>query len=226
MNVKLKGNVDMLYRLERQKLCDWMLVMYDRWLTNAAGGNVTVKVNDDHWIMTPTLMAQEKLCRLVPENILVVDKDLNIIEGDGNLTRETNMHMAIYETDPRVKAIIHAHPKEIMPFATMGITMPIINENLRKMGDLPCLEYAPATTVILAERVRDFVKSKVEANTALPYGAMLQEHGIILAETSLEKCYDILERLEANAYTYIQARVLEMTGHKWNAVTRNHISDE
>ena len=217
----------MLYRLERQKLCDWMLVMYDRWLTNAAGGNVTVRINDEHWIMTPTLMAQEKLCRLVPENILVVDKDLNIVEGDGQLTRETNMHMAIYETDPRVKAVIHAHPKELMPFATMGIGMPIINENLRKMGDLPCLPYAPATTVVLAERVREFVDELVSKGANLPYGALLQEHGIILAETSLEKCYDVLERLEANAYTYIQAKILELTGHQWSKSTSNeHISDE
>lgn len=212
----------MLYKLERQKLCDWTLTMYDRWLTNAAGGNITVKINEKHWLMTPTLMAQEKLCRMVPENILVVDKELNIIEGDGQLTRETNMHMAIYETDPRVGAVIHAHPKELMPFAAMGIKMPIINENLKKIGEFPCLPFAPATTVLLADEVRKFVQEKVDNKVSLPYGALLQEHGIILAETTLERCYDVLERLEANAYTYIQTKVLELTGHKWKESTSNN----
>jgi len=55
----------------------------------------------------------------------------------------------------------------------------------------------------------------------------LQEHGIILAETSLEKCYDVLERLEANAYTYVQTKVLELTGHQWaKSTSHEHVSDE
>ncbi len=211
----------MLYKQERQDLCDVVRLMYDRWLTNAAGGNVTVKVNDKHWIMTPTLMSQDKWCRLVPENILVVDQDMNIVEGHGKMTRETNMHMAIYETDPRVKAIIHAHPKELMPFATMGIEMPLITEACKKMGSFPCLRYAPATSVELAEVVREHVQKLVKENHSLPYGTSLREHGVILADVSLKKCYDMLERLETNAYTYVQCKVLEASGHTFQS-TEGH----
>ena len=49
--------------------------MYDRKFTNAAGGNVSIKVSDDHFIMSPTLMSQNYLCDLNPEQILVIDKE-------------------------------------------------------------------------------------------------------------------------------------------------------
>lgn len=207
----------MLYLLERQALCDVVASMFDRWLTNAAGGNVTAKVNDEHWIMSPTLMAQEKFCKLKPENILVVDKDLNIIEGDGGITRETNMHMAIYRADPRVRAIIHAHPKEQMPFATMGIEIPLITEAVKKMVSFPCLSYAPATTIELANIVKTYVEQLLKEERNLPYGAALREHGVIIADTSLKKCYDMLERMETNAYTYVQCKLLELTGHTYKS---------
>lgn len=216
----------MKYEQQRQELCDVTQMIWDRWLTNAAGGNITVKVSDEHWIMTPTLCAQQKHNRLVPSDILVVDKDYQIIEGDGGITRETNMHMAIYESDPRVKAIIHAHPKEIMPFAAMGIEMPLILENIKKLGTFPCLRFAPATTKELAAVVKEHVDGLVAAGKALPYGALLREHGIIVADTSLKKCYDIVERLESNAYTYIQTKVLELTGHKWAAIADHNYNLE
>ena len=216
----------MLYLKERQELCDVTQMIWDRWLTNAAGGNITVKVTDNHWIMTPTLCAQQKHNRLLPEDILVVDDTMTILEGNGKITRETNMHMGIYETDPRVKAVIHCHPKEIMPFAAMGIEMPLILENIKKLGSFPCLRFAPATTVELAEVVKEHVKGLVENGTSVPYGALLREHGIIVADTSLKKCYDIVERLESNAYTYIQSKVLELTGHKWATVDNHNYNTE
>ena len=73
----------MLYQKEREEMCEVVKAMFDRDLTNAAGGNLSERMNENHFIMTPTLMAQQKLCRLEPEDILVVDKELNIIEGRG-----------------------------------------------------------------------------------------------------------------------------------------------
>ena len=71
----------MLYYGERVKLCKFIKKMYDRKFTNAAGGNVSIKVSDDHFIMSPTLMSQNYLCDLNPEQILVIDKEKNIIDG-------------------------------------------------------------------------------------------------------------------------------------------------
>ena len=206
----------MLYELERIKMCKIVKSMFDRWTTNAAGGNVSMRVGNGHFIMTPTLMSVEQLWDPNPEGILVVDDNLNIVEGVGRSTREINMHMTIYNTDERVNAVIHAHPKEMMVFATMGIDMPLVNENVKKLGEtLPCLPYAPATTEELANTVGEFVNKQILNGVEPTYGALLREHGVILAGDTLEKTNNMLERLETDAYTYIQSIPLQQAGFKY-----------
>ncbi|MCR1898426.1 class II aldolase/adducin family protein [Irregularibacter muris] len=208
----------MLYELERREMCRIVKSMFDRWTTNVAGGNLSAKVDEGIFIMTPTLMSEEQLWNPNPEGILVVDKDLNIIEGVGKLTREINMHMAIYHTDKRVNAVIHAHPKEMMAFATMGIDMPLVCENVGKLGEaFPCLPYAPAVSEELANAVTTFIKEEIlPTGVQPPYGALLRGHGVILAGDGLASTNNILERLEINAYTYVQSIALQSAGFKYD----------
>lgn len=195
----------MLYEKERKKLCIFMKVMFDRFLTNAAGGNVSIKVSDTHKIMTPTLMSQNYLCNLSPYQILVVDQNDNIIEGDGKITREMNMHEVCYQENPQIKCVIHAHAKEALFFATQEIDMPNLTEATQKFGEIKCLAFAPATTTALAETVREEVKH----NQQLPKALLLSKHGVLVMDSSLEKAYDMLERLEYNANIAYKSMVFD-----------------
>ena len=199
----------MMYFEERKDLCEVAKMMFDRFNTNAAGGNISVKVSDEHFVMTPTLMSQSKFCRLEPEEILVIDKFGHIYEGEGKVSREFNMHMAAYEMLPHAGAVIHAHPKESMVFASLGIPMPNITEATQKLGEVITLDFAPATTMELAEKVRTHFASK---NGHLPAAALLRRHGIIVADVTLRKAYDMLERIEFNAYVGIHAKLFEALG--------------
>jgi ribulose-5-phosphate 4-epimerase/fuculose-1-phosphate aldolase len=201
----------MLYYGERVKLCKFIKKMYDRKFTNAAGGNVSKKVSDDHFIMSPTLMSQTYLCDLNPEQILVIDKEKNIIDGYGGITREINMHMAAYEENAKINCVIHAHALNSMVFASMGLDMPNISEGTQKMGEIKCLEFAPATTPELAEKVR----KEVRQDQAIPKSYLLRKHGVLVVGATLEKTYDMLERLEWNAYIakeYLIFKQLGITG--------------
>ncbi len=207
----------MLYLQERKNMCRIARSEFERFITNAAGGNFSMRVSDEHWIMTPTLSAQDKLNVLNPEDILVIDKDYNIIEGLGKVTREVNMHMAVYEEDPRINAVIHSHPKEMMVFATMGIDMPLITENVKKIGEtMPCLDFAPATSQDLADVVRAHIKEVVKTDMPPLYGALLENHGSIVCGKSLNIVNDMIERLETNAYVLVQREILKSAGYKEN----------
>lgn len=60
---------------ERQNLCEVTQMMFDRFITNTAGRNITAKGSNEHWIMTPTLMSQVKFCRLEPDDILIIRRN-------------------------------------------------------------------------------------------------------------------------------------------------------
>lgn len=197
----------MLYEKERQDLAKIVKTMFDRFETNAAGGNVSVKMNEEHIIMTPTLMSQAKLCQLSPYEILVVDQKNEVVEGDGKVTREINLHRACYNENPEIGCVLHAHPKESMLFATLGIDLPNLTEATQKIGRIPTLEFAPATSKELAEIVRKHVANL--RDKAVPSASLLNKHGIVVLETSLHKAYDLLERIEYNAYVAQKAMVFD-----------------
>ncbi|MBF2482620.1 class II aldolase/adducin family protein [Listeria seeligeri] len=171
----------MLYQKEREDLAKIVKTMFDRFETNAAGGNVSVRMNSEHIIMTPTLMSQAKLCDLSPYEILVVDNNNEVVEGDGRVTREINLHRACYV------------------------------EN-QKIGQIPTLAFAPATSPELAEIVRKHVIELGEK--AVPSASLLNKHGIVVLDTSLHKAYDMLERIEYNAYIAEKALVFDALGIK------------
>lgn len=200
----------MLYEKERKNLVKIVKNVYDRFGTNAAGGNISERINDQHIIMTPTLMSQDYLCDLSPFQILVVDMDENIIEGEGRLTREINMHMACYKAHPEIGSVVHGHSKESMVFATLGIEMPNLTEATQKFGQIPCLPFHPATSKELADEVRQHVVSL--GNDVKAKAMLLDSHGVLVLDETLNKAHDSLERLEYNAYIAYKALVADRLG--------------
>ncbi|WP_163536124.1 class II aldolase/adducin family protein [Gracilibacillus sp. YIM 98692] len=199
----------MLYAEERKDLCEVTRMMFDRFITNAAGGNISVRINEEHYIMTPTLMSQAKFCRLKPEEIIVINRDGEVLEGNGKVTREFNMHIAAYDARPDAGAVLHAHPKESMVFASLGLELPHLTEASRKLGEIKTLPFAPATSSELAATVSEYLKSRQDT---LPVATLLREHGILVVDKTLRKGYDILERIEYNAYVNIQAKLFQALG--------------
>lgn len=218
----------MLYELERINMCKIVKTMFDRQLTDIAGGNLSQLVDKDKelYIMTPTLASQDKFWEITADNILVVDKNLTIIEGQGRLTREINMHMEMYQADPRIQCVIHAHPKNLMTFAVLGNQMPLLVENARYMGDVfECLDYAPATTKELAGKVYDFSQKMYTDESVLPYGALLRLHGIILAGIDIFEVNSVLERLEINAHVVTQSATLAQQGITYQPIAGTYTFD-
>ncbi len=199
----------MLYKEQRQILCEIARIMFDRNLTNAAGGNISMRINDEHVIMTPTLMSQRKFCRLKPEEILVLDYDLNKIEGEGRITRESNMHIGVFKEVPLANAIIHAHPKYSLVYACLGVDMPIYYEACDKLKEIPALEFGKACSVELAEIATEYFKSRKDEVENHAVAALLRRHGVLIADKDIYKAYDYLERIESNAYVALQAKKFE-----------------
>ena len=185
----------MLYFNERKKLAKFAKTLFDRKETNSAGGNISEKINEDHFIMTPTLMSENFHANLRPDQILVVDKNENIVEGDGELTREINMHMACYRTNPKIGAVLHAHALESMTFATIGIDMPNLTEATQKLGRIKCLPYKKGCSQELADQIGKEVKEDMQ----IPKAYLINKHGILVVDSTLEKVFDQAERLEWNA---------------------------
>ena len=184
---------------ERRALQEIAQLMFDRKLTNAAGGNLAVQVAEDRVLVSPSMMAEHHRCRIGMEDFLLVDLQRNILEGDGVLSREIDMHMGLIANFDYIGACIHAHPQYCMVYAAQSKPIPSMTEATMKKGACGTIPYTQAYTSLLAENVcRYFDAIRDKANT-MPLGVILPLHGVLCTGSDLNAAFCMLERLETDA---------------------------
>ena len=196
----------------RRKLATIGRLLFERRLTDAAGGNISTLVGDVI-CMSPTRSGSSKQWKLSEEDVLVVDRAGNTLEGEGGISRESNVHFQLYETFSHVgTAVIHAHPRNIMPFTAMAMPMPPVLEANLKFGEVKCIDYAPAHSVELAEDVVNALKDQTDRIKTQAAGVIAPWHGIFLIGKDLDAAFDAVERFDTNARAILMAQSLGGTG--------------
>ena len=183
-------------------------VLFGRHLTDAGGGNISLRV-DDVYCMSPTLAGQMRQWQLDAEDVLVVSKQGDILEGDGGLTRESAVHFGLHENFSEYgRAVIHAHPRNLMVFACANRAMPPIMEATRKFGVTPVIEYAPAHSPKLGERIVATMRGREARIAKHAAGTIAPWHGLFLMGNHLKGALDAVERLDTNAYVMMMSQHL------------------
>ena len=180
-------------------------VLFDRHLTDAGGGNISLRVGA-LFCMSPTLAGQNKQWQLEAEDVLVVNDAGEILSGAGSLTREIAVHFGLHQNYSAYgSAVIHCHPRHFMVFACANKAMPPVMEATRKFGLTPVIDYAPAHSPKLGERIvatmrgREAMIAKHAAGTIAPW------HGLFLMGKNLCAALDAVERLDTNAFVMLMA---------------------
>lgn len=183
-------------------------ILFDRHLTDACGGNISLRVGDVY-CMSPTLAGHMRQWQLDADDVLVVNRDREIIAGDGKLTRETAVHFGLHENYGEYgTAVIHCHPKNLMVFTCMNKAMPPIMEATRKFGVTPTIEYAPAHSPKLGSRIVASMKGREQRIVKHAAGTIAPWHGLFLMGKHLQAALDAVERLDTNAYVLMMSQHL------------------
>lgn len=174
--------------------------MWDRGLTNAAGGNFAVKVGDGRILTSPSMMSENKMCELDAEEFLLIDYDANILEGTGALSRETKMHILLLSNFDYIKSTIHAHPRFCMVYAAAGKPIKTVTEATIKRGEyFGCIEHADAYSEQLALNVHKYFEQHRELAEKIGIGCIMPMHGVVVSGNSLMAAFSCLERMETDA---------------------------
>ncbi len=112
-------------------------MLHTREYVAATDGNISVRLNDQHLLATPSGACKGML---QPDDLVVVDMD-GQLAGRQRCKRcvssEIGMHLLIYRLRPDIKAIVHAHPPTATGFAAAGIALdePLIAEVVLELQD-------------------------------------------------------------------------------------------
>ena len=183
-------------------------LLYGRYLTNTAGGNMSCRVGDRIYI-TPRRLGSEHRWQLREEMVLVFGQDLNPLEGDPQMvSRESQMHFACYRHFPEVNGVIHAHPRYLSVFAMAGQPVTPTNEYTKKFGLVEVVPPLPSHSEELADAVVEKLAPRRETLKKNGLGLILARHGVVTVGRDLADAYDTLERLEWSAHILLMSALL------------------
>lgn len=184
-------------------------LLFARQLTDAAGGNISERVGDVV-CMSPRYSGTKRQWQLNPEDVLVVElATRNILVGDGEISRETNVHFKLHQEFGQYgKAVIHAHARNILVLSVLERPLPPLLEATRKFGVTPVIPYAPAHSPKLAELVAQTMRGREERIRTHAAATIAPWHGLFLMGKDLSAAFDAVERMDTSAYILMMGQLL------------------
>ena len=188
------------YEIKKQ-ICDIGKRIYNRGMVAANDGNISVKLNDNEFLCTPTGVSKGFM---TPEYICKIDAKGNVLHAYEGFrpSSEIKLHLRVYEKRPDVNSVVHAHPIYATSFAIAGIplTQPIMPEAVIALGCVPIAEYGVPSTMEIPDNVEKY----------LPYydAVLLENHGALTYSDSLLNAYHKMESVEFYAELLFKSRQL------------------
>ena len=196
----------------RKKIADIGKKVFERHLTDAAGGNISVRVGDTVCI-TPRYSGSRRQWQLQPNQVLVSDLHGNKLDGDGDVSRESKVHYRLYQEFPDGTAVLHSHPRHVMVFVASGQPIEPVLEATLKFGTIPVVDkFAPAHSEKLADFIAEAMQGKDEAIRKYAAAVMAPWHGLFVVGKDLDAAFDLTERIDTNAYCILMSRLLPEGG--------------
>ena len=177
--------------------------MFERELTDIAGGNISA-VDGDTVYMTPTLAGNQWHWDIGADDVVVGSlSNIDEMKKDPRFSREGLSHLAIYKAYPFVGAVIHAHPKYILPFTANNTPIPPVLNSSKNFGTLQYHAEAPAYSQEQADLIVDMLKENQEQMKTKAAAVLMPRHGVILGSPDLITALDCLQRMNTNAFSVL-----------------------
>jgi ribose 5-phosphate isomerase B len=196
----------------RKKIAETGRLVFERHLTDAAGGNISVRVDADSVCITPRYSGSRRHWQLQPNQVLVSDMLGNKLEGDGDVSRESKVHFRIYHEFPDAKAVLHSHARNVMVFVASGQPIEPVLEATLKFDTIPVTRFAPAHSEKLADAIVEQLRGKDEAIRRYATAVIAPWHGLFVVGKDLDAAFDLTERIDTNAYCILMSRLLPEGG--------------
>jgi 3-dehydro-4-phosphotetronate decarboxylase len=186
----------------RDEICRFGRSLFERGLTPGSSGNLSIRLDDGGWLVTPT---NSSLGFLDPARLSRLNAQLRLVSGDAP-TKEIPLHAALYESRSSSRAIVHLHSThsvavsmlpEVDPRAALP---PMTAYYLMRAGQTALIPYYRPGDPAVADAIRGLAG---QYSTVL-----LANHGPVVAGETLEAAVFATEELEETAKLYLLLRGL------------------
>jgi ribulose-5-phosphate 4-epimerase/fuculose-1-phosphate aldolase len=186
----------------REDICRFGRSLFERGLTSGSSGNISVRLENGGWLVTPT---NASLGFLDPATLSLLSPEGKLVSGDAP-TKEAPLHAALYQTRTAARAVVHLH-------STHSVALSMLPELDPRAALPPMTAYylmrCGATALVPYYRPGDPAVADAIKGLAGKYSSvLLANHGPVVSGDTLEAAVFATEELEETAKLYLLVRGL------------------
>src|SRR4051812_14662678 len=184
----------------REEICRLGRSLFDRGLTPGSSGNISVKLDDGGWLVTPT---NASLGFLDPDRLSRLDANGRLVSGDAP-TKEVPLHNALYQTRGAARAVVHLHSTHSVALSMLPEIDP--RAALPPMTPYYMMRCGPTALVPYYRPGDPAVADAIKGLAGKYASVLLANHGPVVAGDTLEAAVFAMEELEETAKLYLLLR--------------------
>ena len=211
-----------LYREVAEGMLRYCRKMSEKGFAEGTSGNISYRFSEEVFLVTPTMFAKED----------VTEKDLCFVDASGKIipelmeryghssevkpTSEFMTHLAVYASDPDIRALVLTHPPFTCSYAFTDHvpSEPMGPESAIWMGRLEMIPYFVPGTSALADAV-----AKAAAGKKV---MVMQNHGLLTWGKNLKEAYFRTEIVE---YHCRVTHLIESRNERPNVFSEQELAD-
>jgi L-ribulose-5-phosphate 4-epimerase len=186
-----------MFEKEKREIIETASQLKEYKLISLSGGNVSIKIDDGHILVTPSGMGYEGM---VEDDVIVMDIDGNIVEGKRRPSVDTVALLYIYKHLPNVHAIIHTHQVYASAVGLIQDELPAAVTTLANvtLGAVKVAPYSSPASINMGIETVEHIGDK--------RAVILKHHGVITVGETLKQALYAAVYMEDAAKTYLAAK--------------------
>lgn len=189
----------MLLFEERKSIVEYGKKMITSQLTTGSGGNLSV-INRSQGLVAIKPSGADYM-QLLPEDVVVVDLDGTIVEGDLVPSSELRFHLALLKHRADITAVVHTHQVYATTIACLNWELPAVHYLIGFSGNkVPLAKYATYGTQELCDNIIEAI--------GMYNACLMANHGIVTVGLDIAAAFTVAEELELVSRLYYQSKCI------------------
>ncbi|TXI19016.1 MAG: aldolase [Nitrosomonas sp.] len=165
---------------QQQKLALTCRILFDNGHDSGLAGQITARSEKSGTYLTQRLgLGFDEICA---SNLLLVNEDLEVLQGDGMANPANRFHSWLYRARPDVQCIIHTHAVHTAALSMLEVPLEISHmDNCVLYDDVAFLPKWPGVPV--GNEEGELIAQAIGGKRAL----LLAHHGLLIAGPSIEE---------------------------------------
>jgi L-fuculose-phosphate aldolase len=186
-----------------QDLVDASHLIYNKGLTPGKSGNISCRFYDDGVSKVAITKRGISKGMVGIKDIIIIDMDGNVLEGEKTPSSETFLHLGIYNKRKDINAVVHTHSPHAAGFSMSGKKIKRL-EGFGRIENpyIPSVKYSKPGSSELAKDTAQMMEDED--------AVVLKDHGVVAAGVNLSEATLLAEFIEDIAKTQFIAHILRL----------------